>query len=390
MSRLLPRLRATIIKHEVLSRDRLSLTRTISLSAARWRSAASYKPPSSFEESEEPDNADTKASWAPNPAGQVDKKLGRTERRAPAYVRREEAQRAIAALPKLSIDDFAQLSANGSATPDHARSCLYSLQAKVKAIPKLSGQRENAASYHVGGRVLHWLFNQTPVIQDELSCDRDFVDVMCYFIVAEQREDFIWKYLELHPETTDGFVPHQWLGGLARAHWDWTGSVEQPLLVLRKALQRFNRSQSLISLMTVLRKLCHSDTLQPYDPALFDMLITSELGDTKHIAQRKRAQTLLYHPTSADAKSFLEWIQQNPTDINAVMSARPANKNHTCTLMIRAAYITRLRGFEEDARWLESIVETRNPAVWRARDWIVDRCKDDPKLTHLRQEAKQS
>ena len=238
--------------------------------------------------------------------------------RRKAFEKREEEERTTAALPHVPPDAFARLSAAGEATPEQARSCIYNLKHEMQGLPLLlSLRREASAAHHIGGRVLHWLWSQPMSIRDDLSMNRVFVDSLCYFLVAEGREDFVFKWLKLELANEKRHVRvsqrHLWLPGLMVAQREWTDSVVPSLTSLQRALVDFRGKHfpdlTLAANVAAMRMFM-SHTIPPYPPELFDAFLSVNLASgPRHINIWREAEARLFHPTSPDAKPILHLLR---------------------------------------------------------------------------------
>jgi len=313
-------------------------------------------------------------------------RLGRTTRPPPARVRRVQRDEETAALSYVSVDEFARLVACGRATPEHARSCIYNLVTRL-GDQNLPQRREEYAAYHAGGRLLSWLLLQDLAVRDELSQDSSFVDAVTLFLVAEAREDIVWKWLKLepYPSFDEEKARHTWIAGLIKAQRKWHTSVVPALSTIRKAAEEFN-TDMLISATVVGTRIVQDQSLAPYDPALFDALAEAIHAIGPSIkADNRCARPLLFHPVDPSADLLLQ-IQRDQVD-PGLWSAPPASVNAFGSHALRAAYILHLQNRADDASFLETLVRNRIPAVWRSWGKVRAECEGDPKLNELRRDC---
>ncbi|CAK1360643.1 hypothetical protein CB0940_06658 [Cercospora beticola] len=309
-----------------------------------------------------------------------------------AFQRREKEERETAALPLILPDQFALLSKQGQATPEHARSCVYHLKNDLQIKP-LSQRGSDSEAGHVGGRVLHWLWGQDMNVRDELSLDRIFVERLSYFLVAEGREEFLWKWLLHELATTKRRVNkpgrHLWVPGIMNAQREFFDSVVPPLRTLHRALEDFSGRRlwpMTFAAAVAGQIMITSNNVPPYDPALFTVVLrANEAGKKGPVLRYTQAAAMLFHPTQPNARFFLnETSEYLKLGIN---TARDAAQNAFAAHVLRAAYIFRLQNNAKDAAWLEAIVKTRFPVVWAAREKKrLTELETDPKLEVLRRQ----
>lgn len=305
-----------------------------------------------------------------------------------AYDKRKEEDMATAALPHVSFEEFTELSAAGKATPEQARSCIYNLRKDLKSFPLPPGQKESAVQ-HAGGKVLHWLWNQPMSVRDELSLSRPFVESLCYFLVAEGRDEYVleWLKLELADEKRHADDPgrHLWLAGLMVAQQDKTDSVILPLTTLRKALMEFRgrRLQCITFAATIaVRKMLRVEGLPSYPVELFDSFLKVQRHcGSQRVTIWHEARMLLYHPTQPDAQLLYQLLQDQTVE---AWKGSEATQNEFGQCLLRGAYILRLQGRSQDAAWLEALLETKRPKLWHFRKRSYEKLDLDPKLDGLR------
>lgn len=305
--------------------------------------------------------------------------------------KKRQRERECAALPPISPDEFALLSNQGQATPEHARSCVYHLANDLQIKP-LSERDLNSEAGHVGGRVLHWPWSQDMNVRDELSLDRSFVGRLCYFLVAETREDNIWTWLlhELKNEKRDVDLPgrHR-VSGIMDAQFVLSNFFLPPLRTLERALNDFSGKH--LKSMVVAATACgirmiKSTTAPPYDPALCTALISANNINAHGIMRANtEAMIMLYHPTKPNGKLFLD-IAPRYLQFGTKLLRTPAVEAFSFNAL-RSAYILRLQNDEKGAAWLEDVVKSRFPTVWGVRQRWLRRYETDPKLEGLRRQS---
>ncbi|GIZ45866.1 hypothetical protein CKM354_000901400 [Cercospora kikuchii] len=326
------------------------------------------------------------------PLSKVYRKHGVSHGDKYSWVRRQEEEKETAALPAISVEQFVHLAAGGKATKEQARSCLYHLKNDLQVTP-LSERHPDSEARRIGERVLHWLWSQDMTVRDALSLDRIFVNCLCYFSVAEGRDNDIWNWLlhEMNNEKRDVDVPerHLWVVGIMDAQVELSDSLVLPLKTLERALKDFSGKHLKWMIMAALvsgSRMTKSTTLPPYDPALSTVLISANKIST-HGTMRahNEAMIMLYHPTEPNGKLFLDMA---PTYLQFGMkTSRKMTSRAFSINALRAAYILRLQNDEKGAVWLEDAVESRCPQVWDVRQKWLRRFEADPKLEELRRQS---
>ncbi|PPJ51465.1 hypothetical protein CBER1_09219 [Cercospora berteroae] len=308
-----------------------------------------------------------------------------------AFEKREKEERETAALPLISPEQFALLSKQGQATPEHARSCVYHLKNDIQIKP-VSQRGSDSEAGHVGGRVPQWLWGQDMNVRDELSLNRIFVERLSYFLVAEGREEFLWKWL-IHEWATEKRrvnepARHLWVAGIMNAQREFFDSIVPPLRTLQRALEDFSGRRlwpMTFAAAVAGQIMVTSNTVPPYDPALFTVVLrANEAGKKRPVLKYTQAAAMLFHPTQPNARFFLnEASEYLKLGIN---TARDAAQHAFAAYALRAAYIFRLKNNAKDAAWLEAIVITRFPVVSAARQKKLTEVTTDPKLEVLRRQ----
>ena len=96
---------------------------------------------------------------------------------------------------KVSVDQFRQEVASGSACLLSARQCCVTC---MKAIVRLhKGERYEAmASSQVGTNILHWLWSSRQYQTMEFLADERFVRTLLPFLIAERQTSAVWRWLQ--------------------------------------------------------------------------------------------------------------------------------------------------------------------------------------------------
>ncbi|KAK4890013.1 hypothetical protein LTR27_011232 [Elasticomyces elasticus] len=176
------------------------------------------------------------------------------------------------------------------------------------------------------------------------------------------------------------------LAGFAAAHLDL--APRRIADNATKCLERLVNSRMtgvaelpLASMTTLLGKELRRSACTPCSPKAFGQFLTLiEHDEGPRRIELARARFILFHPTRATARPFIELVPTEHPELTVILRARSEARNNLSSDLMRAAYILRVEGSEDDATYLEGIVQNLTPLVWHARERIWQDLQDDPKL----------
>ncbi|KXS95202.1 hypothetical protein AC578_6927 [Pseudocercospora eumusae] len=330
----------------------------------------------------------------------------------PAYIKREQQLVALQSRPELTVDDFEELAKRGEASIEQAEACLYQLKTRLSQLP-LQERHEKCLQHNAGKRILLWYWNW--LASHEPTPNRTLAHLVTWFLVPENRDDFIFRWIEREIEMNQSSLPegldntaamatlgrwaHFWLSGLATNHTEWSAdrSPVKALQCFQRALQSFGQYASpqrpfvFVGLAVAIHQAVQESTHPPYDPTLWDSYHQNMplfIKDALSLRQRQ-SFSLLYHPSRADGLAFydfLVWMVRNK--YLQVWSARVPTKDAFTWRVLRASYILRLQGHSDKARWLQDQAKLHNAWYFpRKSRLVLETCDLDPKLESLRQKA---
>ena len=237
--------------------------------------------------------------------------------------------------------------------------------------------------------MLEWTWRKFSHSSKELPIDKNFAKPLCWFLLAENREQYIWEWMKVLAEevrtSSDAKKPRRQRMGieweyhipacLAEAHLAWApGGIPNDALVCFETAVRlfatpghkyYNTISSNVMEMVVLSYMAQREC-PPADEALFDRLLsTLEVWQRHPRVSSHVARLKIYHPSRPDTDPFLRLLRaQNPYSNEGMFESVQHNGRDKLAFdFLRASYILRLQGSEQDALWLESVVEARNPRV---------------------------
>lgn len=141
----------------------------------------------------------------------------------------------------------------------------------------------------------------------------------------------------------------------------------------------------LTGIMVSLESALTSDQILPCDPNDYDLYSGARL---RYIAPETALSHMaflsLYHPTSPSAWPMFHIVTSDQRRMDRLWTtARWAAQDAWCRASLRAAYILRCQGHNEEATQLESIVEERSPRLWQFRHTRYAVFAEDPKVKGL-------
>ncbi|KAK5697477.1 hypothetical protein LTR97_007615 [Elasticomyces elasticus] len=306
----------------------------------------------------------------------------------------------------LPIAAFLERVKDGSATIDDAQCCLEHHYSILADLPP-STRQEQARSLSVGGQLLEWLWEVCHDDRARVYDDQLFSNRLCWFLVLEDLEDLVWKWIKMEtkqatesPNAEQPMHPGRgprWtgklLGGLAQAHLDLA-----PGRVVDNALRRFQQvadlrspdgtgflgSQLVQMRVTIQRALLKIECL-PCDTKLFDHFVASTpVVERPDRVALTRARLRLFHPTKPTAPPMLHLVRvKHPMVEKVLREARPAAIRSMTSHMLRAACILCLENADDDASFLEALVQQKDPKLWYNREKFWSSQTADPKLESL-------
>ncbi|KAK3654126.1 hypothetical protein LTR56_004180 [Elasticomyces elasticus] len=309
----------------------------------------------------------------------------------------------------LPIAAFLERVKDGSATIDDAQCCLEHHYSILADLPP-STRQEQARSLSVGGQLMTWLWEICHVDRARVCDDQRISDRLCWFLVLEDLEDLVWKWVRMEtkqatesPNAEQLMHPGRgpkWtgmlLGGLAQAHLGLApGGVADNALRRFKQLTDLRSPDStgfLGSQLVQMRVAIHRALLRtecpPCDAKLFDHFVASTpVVDRPDRVALIRARLRLFHPTKPTARPILHLLKvKHPMVEKVLREARPAGIRSTTSHMMRAACILRLENADnadDDASFLEGLVQLKEPKLWHNREKFWLSLRADPKLKGL-------
>lgn len=101
------------------------------------------------------------------------------------------------------------------------------------------------------------------------------------------------------------------------------------------------------------------------------------------------SRVLLYHPTSPDARPSIRYRNDHAEGESRLWSeGKHGARNAFIRDILRAAYILRHQGLEDEATSLENVVRQQNPTIYDFKDHNMRALDSDPKLEGVRQRSK--
>ncbi|KAK5731733.1 hypothetical protein LTR17_011082 [Elasticomyces elasticus] len=306
----------------------------------------------------------------------------------------------------LPITAFLERVKNGTATIDDAQCCLSHHQSILADLPP-STRQEQARSLSVGGQLLTWLWEVCHDDRARVYNDQLFSNRLCWFLVLEDLEDLVWKWIKMETkQATESPMAEQlmhpgrgrqWtgrlLGGLAQAHLDLA-----PGRVADNALRRFRQvadlrspdgtgflGSQLVQMRVAIQRALLRNECPRCDAKLFDHFVASTpVVDRPDRVALTRARLRLFHPTKPTARPILHLVRvKHPIVEKVLREARPAAIRSMTSHMLRAACILCLEDADDDASFLEALVQQKDPKLWYNREkfWVSQTA--DPKLKAL-------
>ncbi|KAK4972145.1 hypothetical protein LTR42_006651 [Elasticomyces elasticus] len=299
----------------------------------------------------------------------------------------------------VSVETFIERAAAGSATISDAQSCVLHHYTKVRRLPQ-NEHGDAVKKSAIGSEVLSWLLSLGNEDLNSNFRDVNFRNALCWLLVLEGKEDSVWEIIQdivsRAMQNTGESVMHRhfkavdWTGrllaGFAAAHLDLAPRRIADNAI--KCLERLVTSRMtgvaelpLAPMTTLLGKELRRSACTACSPKAFDQFLTLIAHDEgPRRIELARARFILFHPTQATARPFLELVRTNHPELTVILCARSEARNNLSSDLMRAAYILRVEGSEHDATYLENIVQNLTPLVWHARERIWQDLQDDPKL----------
>ncbi|KAK5747531.1 hypothetical protein LTR17_000174 [Elasticomyces elasticus] len=269
----------------------------------------------------------------------------------------------------VSIETFVESAAAGLATISDAQSCVMHYYRTFSELP-ISQRADVVKSLAIGSQVLQWLLTRPGKEIIILSKDHGSRDALCWLLVVEGKEDSAWERLNNLARMNRQKLGDDITKDQARDH-DWPGALIAGFAAAHLALANNRLAEHAIKCFQRLVKLRREGR------RCFVSLGPDGSAARVHLA---RARLLLFQPTQATASPLLRLVRANEPDMESIFRARPAARKNFAEHLLRASYILRLHGEEDDAAFLDHIVKERTPAAWRAREHIWRRHRLDPKL----------
>ena len=320
-------------------------------------------------------------------------------------VSREEALKAA--------DDFKNRSCIGQTTIEDATRCLGINQQYLKHL-ELNVAREKCQELALGGHVLYWMWHHFPAENKDLPVDSNLVTLLCWFLLPENREQYVWDWLTIMAKNSNDSgvsprAPRQSRGiswtkiipaSLADAHFAWAqgGCPDGALRCYKTAHQLFaSRSSSwyntvrLMSMAMTIDPRLKRTSCPPSDARLFESFLNCMVQSEPRL-EAERARLKLYHPSQPDAGTFCRLFQAHHPELSEGLfqRIRMQSQDKLAFDILRASYILRLQHAESDALWLDSIVESNNARAWDFRHIYRKQLEKDPKLDTLRTSMRSS
>lgn len=304
-----------------------------------------------------------------------------------------------------TIPELEALIAKGEASIRDAYHALKATKQRLEPLPL--DERWKQAAQAGAGRILAFLWDKREEAP-KMEVSADLVDTVCWFLHAQGLEGFFWRWFELeqkknlaiattHYETV-AFSKAHWAGRLlgslisVRIEWASDGNLDSALREYFAMIGRVKKIDPvafpIVAPTVVLeRALSRTDT-PPCDARLFDRFVRTRTLTSKPGLHRRDliiAQLLLYHPTLPNPGPLLTAARRyhDSLESEGFRGRRQAARNSFGQNLLRASYLLRLQGENDDADWLHSVVEQHHNEVWTQRTRILKHFKRDPKLHHL-------
>lgn len=113
----------------------------------------------------------------------------------------------------VSVSEFEQRAAEGTATVEDAANCLISHRAEIEIRP-FEERRQACLDERTGGRILSWLLKERDELSQEIYKDRKFCSALMWFAIGEGIEDLIWDWVRIELDQEHAALAMHLLGSL--------------------------------------------------------------------------------------------------------------------------------------------------------------------------------
>ena len=263
-------------------------------------------------------------------------------------------------------------------------------------------ERRERAAKGEAGRLLLWLWNS---VDQRNRVEGGTCTVLCWFLYAEDLESYVWKWILMEAEDCKANKlsgeenlrwRHQPLGSVVSAHLAWSedGTANSALKPVIKAeelfgsTRRLSRTVPLVGIRVVLARALRAIGSLPCNPALYErcMKCIHSLDFAEWSLTENIAQAYLYPPTRLDPELFIKAVWSTYPGKNTYNQddslKKPTAQNAYGNSMTRAAFVSRLRGDDDNAEYLGDILQRHFPVVWKVRAKVGADLASDTKLQH--------
>lgn len=267
----------------------------------------------------------------------------------------------------------------------------------------LTDRRAECKSLQLGGKTLLWLRKKKEETGSNTVLEAHFADTLCWFLLAEDSEDYVWEWIHAEITMLDGRrygANMDWslrlLAGLSKAHWLCTenGSPDPSILCFKRAIETLPRDRSgrlvpLQGLWTTINRMIYCKACPVHSSELFDYFVdqTHLAHDRKGPTRQKEARLELFRPSEPKAWALLQWLEEGGLQSSKILSSRAPRRNSLGSDLLRACYILKHQGHTAQAERLLSMTKANFPVVCSPRVYaqIMRDMENDRRLDGIRQ-----
>ncbi|GAB7356429.1 hypothetical protein MBLNU459_g7202t1 [Dothideomycetes sp. NU459] len=277
---------------------------------------------------------------------------------------------------------FEEYASKGIATIDVAKLCLHAFRKSLSNV-SASDAREQTERMAAGARVLRWLWSSGTVHTQAFTEDRQFLDTLAYFLVAEGRESALWELMTTPIHASESALPVKearklngyLLCSIVKTHLsDLRSSITAALNSFFHAAE-VNEKTSAVSATTQIplfpagayltRSLVNNAIEVDPSPSyisLYDRFVESCPSWDRTSQERalyRVANLKLHHPASPSARDalyFVRLLKQSPSHPFLSPSTR-AQKTDVFNFFFDTVRLLHKQGFADDAAWVMEFMQ---------------------------------
>lgn len=315
-----------------------------------------------------------------------------------------------------AVHQFEALVKAGTCKVDDVKVFVGRLRSILQPLD-LPTRRSMCLELQAGGKALKWLWDNHPPGDESPYRDPDLGDALCWFIIPEGLEDYIWQWFQiearaandggrkaLSPMSSKGMKWAQVLfGRLIAAHLAWSpdGTADNAIKCFIAADEMFpwdgggisagpgfetRATLGFLQAALGITKHIHRSSSPPGSDELFDAFHRSVVrtwGPAYRLEDS--AKLALFHPSKPDPWPLYNMLKADNTDLlGKYVDARTIARHRFFNDVFRAAYILHMQGASEEAGWLESFVEEKDPHIYDNKDVNYARVSLEPKIKKCR------